>query len=173
MNSGYKEDIDELSEQKDRGMSPSKPFHLNMPSSPSLTFPSPGRQAFWNSPNDVKDHARAACACALRQQALLARLRTQWAAEGLPQLRARMGLSTGTVLHGNIGSRCRMEWGLIGDEVSRVRVEGSRCSRRRGQNQTNPIQVPGHHSLLISRSTLTREGRDCPAWPSSHWLELA
>ena len=70
----------------------------------------------------MPDHARAACACALRQQAALARLRAKWAADGLPQLRARMGLSTGTVLHGNIGSRCRMEWGLIGDEVGRSGV---------------------------------------------------
>jgi hypothetical protein len=28
-----------------------------------------------------------------------------------------MGLSCGVVLHGNIGSENRMEWGLIGDEV--------------------------------------------------------
>ena len=74
-------------------------------------------QAFWNSPNDVTEHAHTACACALRQQGLLAQLRERWAAEGLPQLRVRMGMSTGIVLHGNIGSKYRMEWGLIGDEV--------------------------------------------------------
>jgi hypothetical protein len=32
-----------------------------------------------------------------------------------------MGLSCGVVLHGNIGSENRMEWGLIGDEVRRGR----------------------------------------------------
>ena len=32
-----------------------------------------------------------------------------------------MGLSCGVVLHGNIGSENRMEWGLIGDEVLDLR----------------------------------------------------
>jgi adenylate cyclase len=73
--------------------------------------------AFWNSPNNVEGHAAAACAAALEQQQLLAVLRDRLAARGLPQLRVRMGLSSGTVLHGNIGSRRRMEWNLIGDEV--------------------------------------------------------
>ncbi len=73
--------------------------------------------AFWNSPNTVQDHAAAACAAALKQQLLLASLRDRLVARGLPPLRVRMGLSSGTVLHGNIGSRRRMEWNLIGDEV--------------------------------------------------------
>ena len=73
--------------------------------------------AFWNSPNAVDGHAAVACAAALEQQALLAALRRRLVARGLPPLRARMGLSCGTVLHGNIGSRRRMEWNVIGDEV--------------------------------------------------------
>jgi adenylate cyclase len=73
--------------------------------------------AFWNSPNTVEGHAAAACAAALEQQELLGELRRRLAARGLPPLHARMGLSSGTVLHGNIGSRRRMEWNVIGDEV--------------------------------------------------------
>ena len=73
--------------------------------------------AFWNSPNAVDGHAAVACAAALEQQALLAALRRRLVARGLPPLRARMGLSCGTVLHGNIGSRRRMECNVIGDEV--------------------------------------------------------
>ena len=74
--------------------------------------------AFWNSPNVVEGHAAVACAAALEQQAILAALRCKLVARGLPPLRARMGLSCGTVLHGNIGSRRRMEWNVIGDEVA-------------------------------------------------------
>jgi hypothetical protein len=76
--------------------------------------------AFWNSPNNVEGHAAAACAAALEQQQLLAALRRRLATRGLPPLHARMGLSSGTVLHGNIGSRRRMEWNLIGDEVIQI-----------------------------------------------------
>ncbi len=78
--------------------------------------------AFWNSPNVVEGHAAAACAAALEQQQLLAALRRRLAARGLPPLHARMGLSSGTVLHGNIGSRRRMEWNVIGDEVISILV---------------------------------------------------
>ena len=66
--------------------------------------------AFWNSPGRVERHAAAACACALRQQRRLGELRDGWAKKGLPALRMRLGLSSGTVLHGNVGSHRRMEW---------------------------------------------------------------
>ena len=66
--------------------------------------------AFWNSPGRVEAHAHAACLCALQQQARLGELRKGWAAQGLPEIRMRLGLSCGTVLHGNVGSNRRMEW---------------------------------------------------------------
>ena len=66
--------------------------------------------AFWNSPDLVPDHAHAACACALEQQRRLGALCTRWASAGLPEVRMRLGLSSGTVLHGNVGSNSRMEW---------------------------------------------------------------
>mmetsp|Transcript_13188 Transcript_13188/g.31313 ORF Transcript_13188/g.31313 Transcript_13188/m.31313 type:complete len:444 (-) Transcript_13188:24-1355(-) len=77
-----------------------------------------GMLSFWNSPFEVADHTNAACASALRQQHIIATLRERWLAEGLPAVRARIGISVGSVLHGNIGSRSHMEWGLIGDEVN-------------------------------------------------------
>ena len=66
--------------------------------------------AFWNSPERVEAHAHAACASALEQQRRLGELRARWAAAGLPEMRMRIGLSCGTVLHGNVGSNSRMEW---------------------------------------------------------------
>ncbi len=39
-----------------------------------------GIMAFWNSPDEVEDHAAAACAAALAQQAQLALLRAGWMA---------------------------------------------------------------------------------------------
>ena len=66
--------------------------------------------AFWNSPGRVEAHAHAACACALLQQHRLVELRAKWAQKKLPGIRMRLGLSCGTVLHGNVGSHRRMEW---------------------------------------------------------------
>ncbi len=66
--------------------------------------------AFWNSPDPVADHACVACAAALAQQARLAELRAGWVAMGYPPIAMRLGLSTGVVLHGTVGSHRRMEW---------------------------------------------------------------
>eukprot|EP01136_Pigoraptor_vietnamica_P026475 Opistho-1_new@81586 len=74
--------------------------------------------AFWNSPNEVHSHPAVACAAALEQQRTLAALREKWLKQGLPEVRARMGINTGNVLHGNIGSQNRMKWGLVGDNVN-------------------------------------------------------
>jgi adenylate cyclase len=41
-----------------------------------------GIMAFWNSPDDVEDHAAAACSAALAQQARLELLRADWTARG-------------------------------------------------------------------------------------------
>jgi len=85
--------------------------------------------AFWNSPNDLEDHEDAACVAALEQQQRLEAIRKEWVTRGLPPIHARIGISAGTVLHGNIGCSKRMEWGIIGDKVnlaSRLEAMGKR-----------------------------------------------
>lgn len=75
--------------------------------------------AWWNVPKSVgRRHTCVALHAALRQQHRLAELRAQWLAQGLPEVRARMGLVRGRVLAGNIGSPERMKYGLVGDSVN-------------------------------------------------------
>ena len=74
--------------------------------------------AFWNAPAPVPDHPSVACTAALASQQRLAELRTEWEARGLPPLRARIGLHTGTVLVGNLGSERRLSYTVIGDAVN-------------------------------------------------------
>jgi len=74
--------------------------------------------AYWNSPNDVPDHATQACLAALTQLHRLAILRNSWAMRGWPDVRIRIGINTGSVLHGIIGSATRLKWGLVGDNVN-------------------------------------------------------
>jgi len=76
-----------------------------------------GIMAFWNAPLPVEDHAMAACRAALACQRRLAELRAA-AATGAPRLEARIGLNTGAVLVGNIGSRDRLNYSAVGDPVN-------------------------------------------------------
>ncbi|MEX0809159.1 MAG: adenylate/guanylate cyclase domain-containing protein [Dongiaceae bacterium] len=76
-----------------------------------------GIMAFWNAPLPVPDHAMAACRAALACQRRLAALRGS-AATGAPLLEARIGINTGAVLVGNIGSRDRLNYSAVGDPVN-------------------------------------------------------
>jgi len=74
--------------------------------------------AFWNAPIPVKDHAKQACWAALEMQETLARLREKWKAEGKPPIYSRMGINTGTVIVGNMGSSSRFAYTAMGDAMN-------------------------------------------------------
>lgn len=81
--------------------------------------------AFWGAPVLMPDHALAACHCALRCQQRLQDLRVGWRAQGKPELHARIGINTGNVVVGNIGSEHRLNYTVIGDPVNVAsRLEG-------------------------------------------------
>jgi adenylate cyclase len=74
--------------------------------------------AFWGAPVRRAEHAVAACRAALACQRLMSGLRTpQDAGESMP-LRLRIGINTGTMLVGNIGSEERLNYTVIGDTVN-------------------------------------------------------
>ena len=81
--------------------------------------------AFWGCTVPTDNHAAAACVTALRNQAALRSLRERWRAEGKPLLSARIGLHTGEVVVGNIGSAVRLNYTVMGDVVNLAsRLEG-------------------------------------------------
>ncbi|CAK9100182.1 unnamed protein product [Durusdinium trenchii] len=84
-----------------------------------------GLLVLWNTPDDLPDHPRAACAAALAQQQALVKLNDAYASLGLPSIAIRIGLHTGDVLAGNIGSCQKMKYGCMGDPVNLAsRLEG-------------------------------------------------
>ena len=81
--------------------------------------------AYWGAPGPNPDHAIAACEAALRNQASLEGLRRRWRLEGKPELFARVGIHTGDVIVGNIGSEARLNYTVMGDTVNLAsRLEG-------------------------------------------------
>jgi adenylate cyclase len=81
--------------------------------------------ALWGAPVEMPDHALAACTAAVRNQKILLELRERWTSEGKPPFHARIGINTGEVVVGNIGSAKRLNYTVIGDAVNLAsRLEG-------------------------------------------------
>ncbi len=75
--------------------------------------------AFWGAPLDQPDHAERAVKCALNMSDRLGELQAKWRAEGKEPLDNGIGLNTGDVLVGNIGSADKkMDYTIIGDHVN-------------------------------------------------------
>jgi class 3 adenylate cyclase len=77
--------------------------------------------AFWNAPEPAPDHALRACRAALQSQKRITALNARWRTEGCPvAFKTRIGINSGEVIVGNIGSADRMSYTIIGDQVNLV-----------------------------------------------------
>ncbi len=74
--------------------------------------------AFWGAPVPNEGHAVDACAAALDLQRHLADQRRDAEHAGRAPLSIRIGINTGRMLVGNIGSRERLSYTVIGDPVN-------------------------------------------------------
>ncbi|MCW5729321.1 MAG: hypothetical protein KIT20_01080 [Alphaproteobacteria bacterium] len=81
--------------------------------------------AFWGAPRFNEEHPTDACRAALDCQRRMAELKARWRGMGLPELDVRIGINTGRVVVGNIGSAERLDYTVIGDPVNLAsRLEG-------------------------------------------------
>lgn len=82
--------------------------------------------AFWGAPLEQPDHVRRACFAAIDMQQHMRDYRERLKAEGRPVLHVRIGLNTGDMLVGNMGSAQRMDYTMMGDAVNlAARLEGA------------------------------------------------
>jgi adenylate cyclase len=96
--------------------------------------------AFWGSPVPQEDHAFLSCSCALQMVSGLAELNQKLQRAGRPPIGIGIGLNTGLVNVGNMGSERRRSWTVMGDNVNLAsRLEG--------------ITKEYHVQLIISEAT--------------------
>ncbi len=74
--------------------------------------------AVFGAPIDHGNHAYNACAAALDMQEQLSRMRAMWRKLGKPELAARVGINTGPMVVGNMGSETRFDYTVMGDAVN-------------------------------------------------------
>ncbi|GIW43431.1 MAG: adenylate/guanylate cyclase domain-containing protein [Candidatus Binatia bacterium] len=83
-----------------------------------------GIMAVWGVPLAREDHAAAACRAALAMQKQLDRL-PGWQEKGWPHLHVRIGINSGPVVFGNMGSADHLSLTVVGDNVNlAARLEG-------------------------------------------------
>ncbi len=80
--------------------------------------------ALFGAPNAMQDHAEKAVACALAMQQAMTRVNELNKAAGLSEFETGIGINTGEVIVGNIGSEKRAKYGVVGHHVNfTARVE--------------------------------------------------
>jgi adenylate cyclase len=82
--------------------------------------------AFWNAPADQSDHAVRAVRAVLRCDRMLAQQRAVYQQKTGVVIKARIGMNTGEVTVGNMGSRDRFNYTVLGDAANLAsRLEGA------------------------------------------------
>jgi adenylate cyclase len=100
---------------------------------------------FWGAPIPQADHAMLACKCALRQMEVLNELNSSWPPE--KQINIGIGLNSGIMTVGNMGSLGRMNYTLTGDNVNL----GARLEGTNKQYKTNIIISEYTYGLVKDR----------------------
>lgn len=110
--------------------------------------------ALFGAPLDDPQHADHAVGAALEMIAALGRLNEQWKAEGRPTLDIGIGINTGPMIAGNIGSEAIMSYTVIGDAVNL----GSRLESLNKQYGTRIIISAATKRCLSGRYTFRALG---------------
>jgi class 3 adenylate cyclase/HAMP domain-containing protein len=119
-----------------------------------------GILAFFGAPEPLENHPARAVACALAMQTAMAEINAANAADGLPHLEMGIGVNTGTVVVGNIGSERRTKYSVVGSPVNFAsRMEGFALG---GQVLISTATYQRLQDLVEVRGVLTVEMKGVP-----------
>jgi adenylate cyclase len=115
------------------------------------------QMAFWNAPLDDVDHARNAVRTALQMMESLDEFNREISAEGIPPFGMGLGINTGTVVVGNMGSDQRFDYTCLGDSVNLA-------SRLEGQSKPYGVRIIlGPRTAELVRDSYSVAELDCIA----------
>ena len=83
-----------------------------------IEFLGDGIFVVFGAPKEMPDHASAAVRCAIEMQNAMEALNVWNRENGYPELEMGIGVNTGTVVVGNIGSEKKMKYGCMGEAVN-------------------------------------------------------
>lgn len=106
-------------------------------------YVSDGILSFFGDPIPFEDHAERAVAAALEMRQQLRDLRSRWPPEPDESLNVGIGISTGYVTVGNIGSDTRTEYTVIGNHVNLA---------------SHLAKIAGEDQIVVSERTLAVPG---------------
>ena len=92
------------------------------------------QMAFWNAPLDEPNHAKMALKTALQMMESLDEFNAEVVKEGVPPFGMGLGINTGTVVVGNMGSSQRFDYTCLGDSVNLA-------SRLEGQSKSYGVRI--------------------------------
>lgn len=108
--------------------------------------------AFWGAPIPLHDHAERAATCALMMLKKLKELQAEYVAKSLPTIDIGIGLNTGDMSVGNMGSNTVRSYTVMGDSVNL----GSRLEGINKEYGTRIIVSEFTHARLVGKF-VTRE----------------
>jgi adenylate cyclase len=108
---------------------------------------------------EIAGDARSAARCALAMRRELGRFNAEWATRGVPAIGIRVGILTGELISGSLGSAERMEYTVIGDTVNTAsRLESFKLAPGEAPPAALAEETEGVCRVLVGESTASRLG---------------
>jgi len=115
-----------------------------------------GLMVFFGAPEPQSDHAVRAVKAGIEMQLKCRELKEKWVKEGLFPLKIRVGINTGEVVVGNMGTRKKLAYTVLGSDVnlanrleSNAPVEGIMISRRTYDLVKDHVTTLPHEPVLV------------------------
>ncbi len=119
--------------------------------------------AFWGAPIDDLNHATSGVTAALAMQGKLAELKAEYAKRGWPEIKVGLGLSTGDMTVGDMGSKIRKAYTVMGDAVNLgSRLEGITRTYGVGILVSEATQAASHGIVYREIDRVRVKGKDNP-----------